>query len=236
MQLFRGDKITNDNTKPGWYRNNGLRSKAFGSGCNPENIELLGLLKTIRKHIHPVDQIDLNYYDVTDFLSFSEERERAMYWCTYKDTLIINKAKNYEETRYLFILELDNKDVRKITEGIYLYRYKCNPSLSESDSGKEPHLTNFRLMYDKIICPICNNIYKKHYLILINTVEYLTANKNQKKLDGAIEAAAKDREWLILPLDLIDKKYRSSRIPRSKIWFPELYKVIGEKRPKSNCL
>ena len=48
MQLFRGDKIFNHLTQPGLYRNNGLRTKSFGSGCNPYNIELLGLLETIR--------------------------------------------------------------------------------------------------------------------------------------------------------------------------------------------
>ena len=114
MDLFRGDKIHNIDTCPGTYRENGLRTKAFGSGCNPQNIELFGLIESIRKHIKPLEIKDFNYYDVTDFLSFSSKRQRAMYWCTDGNALILDKAEEYNETRYLFTSNLNDNLVTSI--------------------------------------------------------------------------------------------------------------------------
>ena len=238
MKLYRGDSIYNDKTEPGKYRNNGLFSKAFGSCCNPKNIEIIGLRETIRMHINPINSFDLKYYDVTDFLSFSESEERALYWCRDKDSLIIVKATEYEETRYLFTLKLDNNFIRKIGTGIYLYSYNCNPSLKMSDSGEEPHLTFLKLIHGNEICLICNNINRKHKIILINSVEYLIANSNHAKYGGALESAKNDREWLMIPIDPVEtnQDHRSARLPRADFWHAEHYKVIGEKRPPLNYL
>ena len=230
MQLFRGDKIFNEKTKPGLYRNNGLRSKAFGSGSNPENIELTGLLESIRRHIRPINNSDIEYYDVTDYLSFSESRERALYWCRDKDSLIIDKVDDYKETRYLFILQIDDSYIRKIGDGICMYYYSCNPKLKASDSGEEPHVSALRLVHNNEICQICNNQNKTHRIILINSYEYLTKNAKQAKYNGAMEFAKKDMEWLVLPFDPMGK-HRSSRIQRADFWFAEHYKAVGEKRP-----
>lgn len=73
MNLYRGDNIFNERTEPGLYRNNGLRSKAFGGGSSPENIETQGLIETVRRHIKPVDSIDNSYYDVQTTFHFPNQ-------------------------------------------------------------------------------------------------------------------------------------------------------------------
>lgn len=235
MKLYRGDNIYNKETEPYLYRNNGLLTKAFGSNCNPDNIELQGLLESIRKHVKPENSSDKGYYNVTDFLSFSESKERALFWCSDMDRYILEKADEYKETRYLFNLSIDNNRLKKFESGMYLYNFCCNPKLKSSDSGKEPHLTAFKDNCCQEICSRCNNINENHSILLINSYEYLIKNTTHSKYTKAINFASNDKEWLILPFDPLGI-HRSSRIPRADFWDVELYKVIGERRPLLNGL
>ncbi len=235
MELFRGDKIYNDNTKPFLYRNNGLLTKAFGSGCNPKNIELQGLLESIRKHVNPEDISDRKYYNVTDFLSFSQSRERAIFWCSDMDSLLIKNTSDYNETRYLFKMVIDEQELKSHGKGIYSYNFSCNPRLKCSDSGQEPHFSFLRDLYSKEICSICKNQYKMHAILLINSFEYLSEYQTQSKYEGAINFAYNDKEWLIFPFDSIGI-HRSTRIPRANFWSAEHFEVIGEKRPILNYI
>ncbi len=231
MDLFRGDKIYNIDTCPGIYRGNGLRTKAFGSGCSPFNIETLGLIESIRKHIKPLGGLDSNYYDVTDFLSFSTNRNRAMYWLTDRDTLEVEKTEEYEETRYLFTFRLDNKLIKQLGDGIYFYEYNCNLRLLKPDKKGDMFLAEtlkFNAENDK--CPICDSNNGNHRILLLNSFEYLTSNVKDAKYDGAIEFAKNDEEWLVLPYDFIGN-FRSPRIHRADFWSAEHFKVRSEKRP-----
>ncbi len=230
MELFRGDKIHNSKTKPGLYRNNGLRSKAFGSGTNPANIEIIGLLETIRKHIKPKG-IDSQYYDVTDYLSFSKNQERAYYWCSDMGTINLEQCKEYEETRYMFKMTLEDDLIQEHGNGIYQYFYACNPKLQTSDSNSE-----HKLILDSIFsskdCPQCKNEDRNHSMLLINSYEYLKNHVDHEKYDGAIRFAHQDEEWLVLPYDNFENtNFRKARIPRADFWTVEHFKVVGESRP-----
>ena len=232
MELFRGDKIYNNITEPGKFRNNGIRTKAFGGESDPSNIERKGLLDTIRMHIKPESESDRKYYNVTDYLSFSESYDRAKYWCSDQNTLELISANDFYETRYIFRLVIENSQLEEIGNGIYLFHYKCNVNLKTSDSGNSISEAILQLSYDKIEgCPICKELYNFHYLILIDSVKYLNNYKEQDACLGALQNSEKDREWLVLPYDLIDSNHRTTRIPRADFWNVDLFKVIGEIRP-----
>ena len=235
MQLFRGDKIFNHLTKPGLYRNNGLRSKAFGCGSNPENIEIKGLLETIRCHVNPIFREDRNYYDVTDYLSFSESYERALYWCKDRNSLELNSSNDYQETRYIFTLNIDDNYLEILDRGVFIYSFNCNPQLKTSDSDNIINKAVFQSKYATEICPICSNYNKLHKILLINSYEYLLNHGNHSKYDGAIQFAKQDNEWLVLPYDPLGK-HRSTRIPRADFWSAELFNGNGEKRPNLDYL
>lgn len=235
MKLYRGDKIYNDKTKPYLYRNNGLRTKAFGSGCNPENIEINGLLESIRKHVKPEGAPDTTYYGVTDFLSFSESKKRALFWCSDMDSLLLEKTDNYNETRYLFEMSIDDNELVSHGKGIYSFDFCCNPRLKCSDSGQEPHLSYFQHLHSEEICPICMNQYRNHKVLLINSFEYLREFETHSKYKKAISFAHNDKEWLVLPFEPLGI-HRSARIQRADFWIAEHFKVTGEKRPNLNCL
>jgi hypothetical protein len=232
MKLYRGDNIFNTKTTPYLYRNNGLLSKAFWGKDNPCNIERLGLLQTIYKHINPQNSIDREYYNTTDFISFSTSRKRAEYWCSDKGQLILEAAKDYEETRYLFILDIEDKYFKNLGRGIHSYSFYCNPQLKTTDSNNPFHKVASSLAYYRQEpCSVCNNKKRNHQIILINAVEYLKSYPQQMTSEKALQNATLDEEFLILPLDYVEQ-FRETRIPRADFWTVELYKNIKETRPE----
>lgn len=233
MILFRGDKIYNEYTQPYLYRCNGLRSKAFNGKQNPRNIERIGLFRTIINHINPVDKEGEKYYGATDFLSFSESRNKALEWCSDKKTITLDTANDYEETRYLFILNIDETEIDTIGNGLYFYSYKCNPALKQTDSDTPIHKATLIPQLQNQICPTCQNKHKFHHIILVNTVEYLIFFPDQVGCKEAIQNSTEDKEWLIFPYDY-EENFRSTRIPRADFWNVELFKGLGEERPKLN--
>jgi len=233
MILFRGDKIYNEFTQPYLYRCNGLRSKAFNGKQDPRNIERIGLFRTIINHINPADKEGEKYYDATDFLSFSESRSKALEWCSDKNAITLETADDYEETRYLFSLNMDEAEINTIGNGLYLYSYKCNPALKQTDSNNPIHKAALNLQLQSQICPTCENKHKRHHIIMVNTVEFLTLFPDQVGCKEAIQNSIEDKEWLILPYDY-EGEFRLARIPRADFWNVELFKGLGEERPKLN--
>jgi hypothetical protein len=235
MILFRGDKIYNNYTQPYLYRCNGLRSKAFNGNQDPRNIERIGLFRTIINHIKPTNEDGKIYYDATDFLSFSESRTKALEWCSDKNTVILESANEYEETRYLFVLNINKTDIYAIGNGLYQYSYNCNPTLKLTDSNNPIHKAALIPRFQSEICTMCENKQKLHRIILINTVEYLNHFPEQAGAKEAIQNSIDDKEWLILPYDYKGDS-RLTRIPRADFWKVELFKGVGEDRPDLNLI
>jgi hypothetical protein len=227
MKLYRGDFVHNILTSPGRFRCDGITAKSFGKG-DPKYIEKNSLLKAIQQHIDPKTKEDKRYYNVTDFLSFSTNFERAQYWATNKNTLILNPCdEEYLETRYLFTLNINEQELQPLstTQGIYKYNYQCNPNLKKSNSPNP--IENAIIRRDS--CEVCNLNGKLHSIILIDTVKYLTQFPNAQNCQGALSLAKIDEEWLILPNDPM-RNGRSSRIHRAEFWNVELFNVVGEQR------
>ncbi len=74
MKLYRGDNIYNDKTKPWHFRGNGLTAASFWENSDPNNIERIGFIYTITKHIVHEIEFDKVYYKATDFISFSRSK------------------------------------------------------------------------------------------------------------------------------------------------------------------
>ena len=218
MILYRGDSIFNDNTLPGQYRTEGIRSKTFGKG-DPAYIKREGLISAIRKHVRPNRSIpsDLAYYDTTDFISFSENGDRALYWLSRRGTVTLQPTNEpYKETSYLFVLQIDLKKADYLGDGIYSYAYKCNPQLRKPDA---PDMMTAIAAAASIAqgCEVCQGGTVAHQLLLIDSEQYLRS-KNDATLAKHIEFAHNDAEWLVLPADPIQSGFLRARIPRSDIW------------------
>lgn len=231
MILYRGDNFFNEYTDPGRFRTDGIRSKAFGKG-DPAYIQREGLIESLLCHINPnhLNPKEKSYYDTTDFISFSESYDRALYWL--KDRGKITLERNvipYTETRYLFSINIDMSKAIKYSEGLYYYEYKCNMTL------KTPNAPDFySILQTQLIinngCEVCQNQSSIHRLILINSEEYLNTYKSNSKKPKALIFAKKDQEWLLLPFDEIAYGFKHARIPRSDIWSVDLFDSSIEKR------
>ena len=156
-------------------------------------------------------------------ISFSVSKERAMYWCSDRETLNLTPCEEYYENRYIFILDLCEKDLTDHGFGIYQFRYNCNPALKASNlRSQNPSPLESTLKNQK--CPLCANSKLNHIIVLINSYKYLSNNSNHQGFRGAIDYAKADQEWLVLPYDSINNsKYLEARIPRADFWTVEHY-------------
>jgi hypothetical protein len=236
MKLYRGDCLCNTGTLPGRYRLDGIRSKTFGIG-DPAYIKREGLIAAIRKHVRPDRTIpeELQYYNTTDFISFSEDRNRALYWLSERGKLTLTpNAENFNETRYLFTIEIDLAAAINFGDGVYLYHYPCAPALKE---GNAPDLmsTIEAQAVRAAGCDICGNGATTHSMFLVNSEQYLTSHNADHLLDGAIQFAHNDREWLILPADPMSPQFFHARIPRSPIWKTELFNDGTTRDPQQHA-
>lgn len=219
LYLYRGDRKGNNNI-PEWYFFDGIRSKAFGKG-DPAYIKKEGLLKAVRQHIQKNNDLDRLYGQCTDFLSFSSDRDIALFWMRGRDKINVEQCRPYEETNYLFTLALNRRQLSPVegTPGLYLYRYVCNPGLKEPNVGKDniPDLDHngfddgdlifksaMSLMYGTKGCEICQVSSAHHFFFLVDGVEYITHFPKEGKDKNAFKKTQRAREWLLLPADPMD--------------------------------
>ena len=227
MKLYRGDFIDNDLTVPGRFRSEGLTTKTFVKG-DPAYIEKNGLEKSIRQHVSPKSQSDKAYYNLTDFLSFSGDRKRGLYWASDRDTLTLTpSAEDYHETRYLITAEIAEEELIPVPgdDSIFIYNYQCNPQL------KMPNSPAFMDAFgqNRNGCGVCNLKGKFHSILLINSANYLKQYKEHQNFQQALDYAIADNEWLLLPNDPMGI-HRSARIHRADFWSVELFNADGEVR------
>ena len=234
MKLYRGDYIDNEKTNPWRFRGNGLTASSFWGKSDPNNIERIGFLDTIRKHIFQKNELDKKYYKATDYISFSRKEERAEFFCRGNKTGKLIPADDYTETRYIFEMDIDESLLEKLGEGIYSFSYVCNLDLRSSDSGDffdSIYFTYLRQRHDE--CSICHNTSPNHRLMLIDAVTFLKSHASKEVFfDKEIKNATKDEEWLVLPLDPIDGCFRSCRIQRADFWQAKLYTMERDVRPE----
>ncbi len=134
MELYRGDCFFNEITTPGRYRFDGLHAKSFGRG-DPAYIAKNSIREAVRQHISHASPTDRDYYNVTDFISFSTDKNRALYWVTDMGTKsIIPCAIPYTETRYIFTLNIPHHEMERPDNGLYSFSFFCIPSVRQPNA------------------------------------------------------------------------------------------------------
>jgi len=224
LKLYRGDRILNTKTEPSLYRSNGLLSVAFGSGANSDNIENNGIIQCVKYHVSHPSKMKKAYYKVSDFLSFTESYERAKYWSSERGKLMMFPTIDYNETRYIFEMDIDSSRMNKLEDGIYSFKYICNLQLRRSDTDNIIQNSVFEFINGDSICPLCKNKELNHNLILIDSYEFLMSNIRHNVTQKEIDYARNDKEWLVLPNDLeVRTGKRLTRIPRADFWKVHLF-------------
>ncbi len=232
LTLFRGDDIINDRTKPAIYRSEGIVSGAFGAGGAPKEIERKGFLKSVKEHIDHLKDFEIQYYKISDYISFSEEEEIAKLWASRKrPENLISTTEPYAETRYVFKMDIPMEELKPIVPGVYEYRFACNKNLKTAYKLNEydvyePILQTYALQFAD--CPQCGSVHKSHSIIVINPLVAFNHLKDDKNIKRSIRLAQKNLEWLILPNDIIQDGFRASRIQPANFWKAEGYTMLGE--------
>lgn len=210
---------------PGRFRFDGLHAKSFGHG-DPAYIRRQSLIRTVCKHISHPSRADKAYYDVSDFISFSKDKNRALYWLTDKGTRSIHPCKvAYTETRYLFTMSIPQHELVSECEGIYSFSFYCDPHLREPNADTSMDWA----LIGMVNCP-CVQSGIRHKIVLIDAVQFLNAHHNAATSGDAKVLATEDQEWLVIPNDPSRPFGRSSRIQRACFWSAKLFNADGEFR------
>jgi hypothetical protein len=217
--IYRADNKGNI-TMPEKFCTDGLLTKQINGG-NPLFMEDYGWLNSIKSHIHFENNIGQHIYNTSAFLSFTAKREIAenIYLQT-KNQYKCEKTTFEFADAYLFSFEFDRQNLISVGEGIYLFQFRCN-----YEKFKNPTSIHHKF----IKCSICvNNAQYIHNIILIDVYSYLIKfSITNPTLKKALENAIRDKEWLILPLDLMnDGMGFHSRIPVADFWNVEFYKFL----------
>lgn len=106
-----------------------------------------------------------------------------------------------------------------------MYSFACNQALRKSNvtawQGIEiPYYGNW---------PLCQG-GPGHQVLLVDTVKYLSINRNDESVSDALRLATEDSEWLVLPNDPLDRGGRSSSVQRADFRTVDRYNVVDEKR------
>jgi len=224
LELFRGDSLYNLKSKPGLYRTEGITSPAMGAGGDPENIEKISLLHTVKRHIDHTLKIEKDYYAITDYISFTTEEKTARKWAAGNKDVELDKClKPYLETRYVFKLMIECSELIPLSTGVWLYRFACNNSKKTSNV---PGSIVGQLLAQKN-CPMCHGIAKNHSLILIDTLGFSDLADGDFKRANLL--ADKNKEWLILPNDPLENSpHRCTRIQPADFWTVEHFTLASD--------
>jgi hypothetical protein len=227
LNLYRGDSIYNQNSNPGGFRSEGIRSGAFGGGGDPQNIEKLGALSVIKTHIDHLTRAEKNYYKITDFISFTEDEMIAKKWAAdLKLGDLLTCPEPFRETRYVFHVIISESDLVPIAKGVWVYNYQCTPDKRLAYRADDL-IGTFALQ--QAGCDVCGGVSKLHSVILIKPAIVLEDLASQSRYQRALKLAVKNDEWLLLPNDIMEQgQFRRTRIYVADFWNADLYIKKGE--------
>ncbi len=219
LKLYRADKKGNK-TLPEKYYSDGLLSKQLNSGDNPLPHQKYGWLETIKNHIHYSTDQEKFIYDTTQYLSFTSDLNRAFFFLSTTMKLKYSATDRNSAEAFIFNATIDKLSLKEISEGLFIYSYKCNYNKPKTDPKFQSLLSSF------INCNICStNQDYEHKLLIINAEKYLFRQKEIYPIEYSF--ASDDKEWLLMPLDPmigINAIGYQSRIQIADFWTVDFYK------------
>jgi len=205
-----------------YFRSCGILTK-LADGGNPAYIETVGMLEAVCAHVAWDTPEQEWFMEHSGFASFTESYDRAMHYARGPGGNGLVKSGRLDHEAVIFRFDISRR-VPGSGVGFYLLKYHCDDSLREPDFQEDIDLArDFGGLAGG--CEFCEYAKKTHLLFLINVVEFLQHKPNQARGARALESARADQEWLLLPLDYLERlRGDSARIPRSTIWSYETFR------------
>jgi len=231
-KLYRGDSIL-INPLLGKYRSAGLLT-GLANGGNPAYVDKYGIFESVRAHIKANNANEEYFQSHSHFFSFSENKDIARYYASFKCPNELIPSEDFYETRYIFTFDITGAIPIERQNNIYSLEYSCDPSLIRSDSPLHVDMVIDPLQAMNILkghknCEGCDDVRLNHHLLLINVVAFLQAVPSAALVADSLTNAKRDSEWLIMPVDYVQHLHgNSARIPRSHIWIADHYRLRSE--------
>jgi hypothetical protein len=191
--LFRGDNRyrtgpRGESNHLELYSSSGLFSNLIFRGM-PREVELLGVTKAIAKHV--------SGWNKSHFLSFSANRERAVYWASGGGQKQLSPV--YNGTFDALVISFEKNSLKNIENrgpGIFL---------GNQDFVIEQQFTN--------VPTIRNEFHHEIWIIDVVTVLEDHQIKTNEDFTAELALARGDQEWLIFPYDpMPDGQGRSAQL------------------------
>jgi hypothetical protein len=124
-------------------------------------------------------------------------------------------------------------------DGVYVLDYHCNYALQLPYSLEEEGLGPAASC---AFCSVTNRVppeeeriggdgRRLHRIRLVRVAAFLRSGSMRRRYAKAIRQAEHDREWLIYPLDYIQKlRGYAARVPLSDIWGAERFMIVAQSR------
>jgi hypothetical protein len=234
MLLFRGDR--NGDAKV--YRTDGLITRLMKGG-RPDVVEIAGQWEVSRAHVMPRTPGEERFLSQTPFLSFTEDRAKAERYALGRQSnmRLEPSHKMAPEDTLLFTLRVDGMRSDG-HDGVFVLDYNCD----YSQIWAYPAADDYINQAGNSSCEFCapSNVVvageeridgkgrRLHRIRLVRVAQFLRSGGLRSRYAGAIRQAERDREWLIYPMDYIQRlKGYSARVPPSRIWSVEWFKVVA---------
>lgn len=145
----------------------------------------------MKEHIDHLTIPEIQYYKMTDFISFTEDFDTAKSWASGREPeKLLVCEERYKETKYVFSMSMQRSRLTQLAKGVWEFRYQCNRFKKSAPSGDQL-LTQ---MLQMATCNYCGNTYPLHSLILIRPADVLEEFKDEKVFKRASTLAVKNNE------------------------------------------
>ena len=193
-QLYRGDADLQNKRQLREWRRGYLLTNLSNEGSGKE-IFSVPLIESIRRHVD-------EGWDKTHFLSFTESYSRALYFAGATDKpYVLTDSRNWDAV--IITIDTGCFDLQKqYAPGMYKCAYTlipnlhCGHELSSTLAFQIPRLFAASFRNDKAVSVL---------LVDVATFLYDRATKGAYNLETAFNKATRDTEWLILPLDPVER-------------------------------
>jgi len=193
----------------------------------------VGLPKAVEAHVLPNTAEAKQFYARSEFVSFTANPDRALVFAAGGRGKLEASPELYGWTAVVFELDVTGMS-QTLVPGLYLLRYQCNYSTEHlipnypGDDGEDQAA--------HVECLIGHGrTGGMHKALLVDVVEYLTANPEYSSRPEALGLAKADAEWLVFPLDPLNgSAVTTARIPPTTILTARRYRLAGgdSARPK----
>jgi len=220
--LWRGASTVGIRNPTRYFRSCGTK---LVDGGNPAYVTTVGLQEAVCAHVAPDTPEQKWFLEHSAFASFTEDYDRAMRYPRGHDGRSLVKSGRLDHEAVVFKIDVSR---RKPSNGVglYLLEYECDESLREPDFQDDIDL--WRAFGPSGGCEHCMNGKQLHSLLLIDVAEFLRDKPAYKLNDKAFDMALADKEWVLLPMDYIERLHGDSgQIPRSRIWTYETFRYLS---------